>query len=602
MRIKKMKMLLSMLLVANLLLQVVFPVQILAETGEEASDHPYETEDDVFEEEETETPTLEEVTLYVATTGSDSTGNGTLEQPYATTAYALTVLDKLNAKSRKLVLLDDTTYTSATHTNMVEIVGNTPTVKLTIPRTASQGPIAVGGPTIFRDLTTGQYFYPASNGHNVSYENIQGGGSSSSTSLAKVYVGTIDANGGQDGNVTLTSFGTSGASMLRICGVAAATSDVNLTLNSGKFLQVMIEGAQTFQGDVNVTINGGTYSSKIGYLFSDATVFHKHFQLIMNDGSGYTNVDDSLRGVVSNGRSWFMYDDVNETSSSVSDDSKQYAGCRMEVTDTAGTFHIVNESTLDTVYAVATNLDHPLDVYYSDASTSEKKGTLSVPAGEWMVSYITELPDWYCTGAQIIFNRDVADFDFAAVEVTEFEDKVIVGWNNGQELATGNTFAAGTCLDAIYAQHTKSINFRVEGTEIRLDDEALRFKIGMNVGLLEELDSLDESKAEYGVIAKKAENHDKSPAIIPAENLYSQYSDHITYTLCLTDIAKNAEAYAEEYIVQGFIKFKDRHGVERIIYTDTKQTSVMTTASEMLADDTVSDSIKATLNKLYMGG
>lgn len=599
---KTIKKLLSTLLVLNLILHAIFPTQIYAEAGNTSLDNPYETEDDVFEETEPETPTYDEVTLYVESTGNDATGDGTSDNPYATIAHALTVLDNLNAKSRKLVMLDDTTYTPAPHTNMIEIEGNTPDVKLTIPWAASNVPTAVGGPTTFRNLTTGNYFCPVSNGHDVIYENIQGGGASSSSSLAKVYVGTINATGGQQGNVTFTDFGTTGASMLRICGASAATSDLHLTLNSGKFLQVMIEGTHTFQGDVNITINGGTYSSKIGYLFSSATVFNKNFQLIMNDGTGYTNVDDSLRGVVSNGRSWFMYDNVNEASNSASSAEKQYAGCRMEVTDTAGTFHIVNGSDLETVYAVATNLDNPFDVYYSDAATDVKNGTLTVPAGEWMVTYLEEKPDWYYTGSQIIFNHTVTDFDFASVPVTEFEDKVIVGWMNGQELATGGTFEAGTCLNAVYASNAKSANFYVENTEIRLDDGALRFKINMNMDFYEELDSYDASDAEYGMVAMKAGDTEKSPTFIKPQKLYSQYSDHITYTLCLTDVEESEEAYAVEYIVKGYIKFVDRHGAERVIYTDLEQSSVMTTVENMLEDDTVSDSIKASLTTRYKGG
>ena len=547
----------------------------------------------------------ESVIAYVSSAGNDS-NTGDEENPFLTISHAISTLDAMNAKNRKIVMLTDMVYTDANHVNEIEITGKTDSVKLKI-----NSKTALGGPIVFKNFTTGTTFSPVSNGHKVSYENIKGGG----TSIDKVYVGTINNNGGQKDEVEFTSFGTSGASMLRICGVEAATSDVNLILNSGKFHQVMFEGTNTFNGDVNITVNGGTFGSAIGYNFTSATTFNKNFQLVINDGTGNINVNENLREIISNGRSWFMYDDVDESTASIRSDRKQYAGCSMEVTDTVGTFNIVNGSKLETVYAVATNLENPTLVYYSSVSTADKAGTLTVPAGEWVVTYEIEKPDWYCTGSQIVFNNTVNNFDFADITTIEYEDKIIVGWMNGQELANNGTFEAGTRLNAVYATNTKKANFYVSNTEIRLDDGALRFKINMNLGLYDELNGYADDDAEYGIIAIKAENVDyadcadiviegtyngKTPAIIQAQNVYSMYDDEMTYTLCLTDIGETADDFYTDYMIKGYIKFTDKNGIEKVVYTEFEQSSVKATVEKMLSDNTVSESIKDTLDKKYM--
>lgn len=563
--------------------------------------------------------TLNEVTVYVSATGNDDTGDGTQVSPYATIAKAEEVLEANKAADiGKIIISGSVVFGSAKHTKMITVTGDGgEDTKLRLETF-----VRLNGPTTIEHLTMykmadAEHFITGGDKLVIGKE-VKVTRKSDLDSIIRIAVGdyytTKDSVGSSPG---LEVNSISGAAVIVESGCVQPTqkpyyvSGANIVINDGNLNQINLAPADgiVYTDDVNVTINGGTLAN--GVWSSKTATFKGAFQFLVNDGSGNLNVRQDLKDkVVAEGGVWYMYDDVNEGLGYIPDESKLYAGCKLATTEIAGSFDVVNESGLETVYAVATNLENPSIVYYSSAATKDDNGALSVPTGEWVVTYVTEMPDWYCTGSQVVFNKTVDNFDLAAIAIVEYEDQIIIGWKNGDELAVNGVFEAGTRLNAVYAACTKKTNFSVADTEIRLDDGALRFKINMGMNFYNEL-----NVSEYGVIAIKSANvaykdcgdikignsyNGREPEVIKAQNIYSIVDNKMTYTLCLKDIADTAEAYYTDYMVRGYVKFIDQNGNNRVVYTDFEQSSVKAAVEKMLSDDAVSESIKNTLNEKYM--
>lgn len=562
---------------------------------------------------------LREVTVYVSASGNDTTGDGTQGNPYATISNAETVLEaNTKADIGKIIIHGEIKLDVAKHSKMITIEGDGETgTKLVIDTYAR-----LYGPTTFNNITIDKKAYNGQHlvtgwdklvlGENVKFAR----NTDNSNNMMNIHVGDYYAKKDTVGNrPELEVNSASGAATIVTVGGSSNSNisvpGANIVVNSGTLNQINLatEAGIVYTNDVNITVNGGKLEN--GVLSNKTATFEGAFQYVINDGTGNTKVKKEVQDkITAKGGAWYMYDDVNEALTYIPDESKQYAGCKLATTGTAGTFDVVNGSGLATVYAVVTNLANPTLVYYSTAATADENGTLTVPEGEWVVTYVTERPEWYCTGSQVVFNERVENFDLGSITTIEYEDKIIVGWKNGEVLAENGTFESGTCLDAVYATSTKKANFNVAGTEMRLDDGALRFKINMGMNLYSELNA-----TEYGIIAIKAANvaykycgdikigenyNGKTPAVIKAQNIYSFNDNIITYTLCLKDIADTAEAYNTDYMIRGYVKFTDQNDNVRVLYTDFEQSSVKATVEKMLSDDTVSESIKNSLNEKYM--
>ena len=562
---------------------------------------------------------LREVTVYVSASGNDTTADGTKGNPYATIKNAETVLEaNTKADIGKIIIHGEIKLDVAKHSKMITIEGDGETgTKLVIDTCAR-----LYGPTTFNNITIDKKAYNGQHlvtgwdklvlGENVKFAR----NTDNSDNMMNLHVGDYYAKKDTVGNrPELEVNSASGAATIVTVGGSSNSNisvpGANIVVNSGTLNQINLatQAGIVYTNDVNITVNGGKLEN--GVLSNKTATFEGAFQYVINDGTGNTKVKKEVQDKIkAKGGAWYMYDDVNEALTYIPDESKPYAGCKLATTGTAGTFDVVNGSGLATVYAVATNLANPTLVYYSTAATADENGTLTVPEGEWVVTYVTERPEWYCTGSQVVFNERVENFDLGSITTIEYEDKIIVGWKNGEVLAENGTFESGTRLDAVYATSTKKANFNVAGTEMRLDDGALRFKINMGMNLYSELNA-----TEYGIIAIKAANvaykycgdikigenyNGKTPAVIKAQNIYSFNDNIITYTLCLKDIADTAEAYNTDYMIRGYVKFTDQNDNVRVLYTDFEQSSVKATVEKMLSDDTVSESIKNSLNEKYM--
>lgn len=565
---------------------------------------------------------LNEAIIYVSAEGSDDTGDGTEGNPYATISKAEQVInDKIVADIGKIIVMDEVVFeNTVAHTKMITITGATDA------RLILNQFVRIYGPTTFENITL--HRSQVNNAENLEYfvterdnlvfgEGVKVTRDSALSSIMRILVGDYYAQKHTDGEKPRFEVNSiSGAAVLVHLGFISSPEKeysipgADIILNGGTLNQINVapQTGITYSDDVNITVNDGTLEN--GVLSTKTATFNGAFQYVINDGTGNTKVkSDVQEKIVAAKGSWYMYDDVDEETK-VTDESLQYKGCKLETTATAGTFDVVNGSTLESVYAVATYLKNPSIIYYSSVATQDAKGTLTVPEGEWVVTYTKKKPDWYCTGSEVVFNKTVDNFKLQSITSLEFEDQIIIGWKNGETLAADGKFGAGTRLKAIYASNMKKENFNINDIELRLDDGALRFEVDMNMNLYDELDA-----EEYGIIAIKAADvpykdggdieiggnyNGKEPVVIKANNIYSYSNNIMAYTLCLTDIEDTAEAYNTDYMIRGYVKFTDQNHNVRVIYTDFEQSSVKATVEKMLADGNVDQETKNTLESKYV--
>ena len=304
---------------------------------------------------------LDNVVVYVSSSGSDDTGNGTSESPYATIAKAEQVIQSASTRAGEIVMLTDMTFTSAAHTMMITIRGATGAENLT---KTSGDPVSVNGPTTFKDFNVNDTFKNATNGNEVVYDNISVNGTK-----GMFYFGNIDASVTTPNNITLNGLGssTNNGVNIRVGPVTrkgVVNSDINITVNSGYFYQFWVHEG-TYNGNVSYTINGGTIYGEDPFI--DPYEISKHvyngaYQVILNNGISPSRISPTVENTVTAaGGKWLMY----------GDDS----GGMLSITDTPGTFAISGTSS-----AIARNLS-------TDAVYSSANGLLTVPAGKYSVSF-----------------------------------------------------------------------------------------------------------------------------------------------------------------------------------------------------------------------
>ncbi len=303
---------------------------------------------------------LETITLYVSSSGNDDTGNGTSGSPYATIAKAEQMIEAASVGAGEIVMLTDMTFTSATHTKMITIKGNTGGENLT--RTGSV--ISVGGPTTFKDFCINDTINHVTDGNEVIYRNI-----TFDNSRGIFYLGNSDSSITTPNNITIDGLGKDNwkGANLRIgprTRGGVMNSDLNIVVIDGYFNQFWVHEG-TYNGNVSYTINGGTVYG--GDPFIDPYAINNHvyngaYQVILNNGISSSAISPTVKAnVTAAGGKWLMYCDNS--------------GGTLSTTATPGTFNVNGSPS-----AIATNLS-------TDAVYSSVDGVLVVPAGEYSVSF-----------------------------------------------------------------------------------------------------------------------------------------------------------------------------------------------------------------------
>ena len=440
----RMKKWLSTFLVAVLLLNIVFSVDVSAETSTD--------------------PVV--VTKYVSASGSDETGDGTAESPYATLQKAEEVLEADGtADEGKIIISGSITFTAATHTKMMTITGDGNSgTELSLA--ADSYPVRIYGPTTMEYITLKTPDTYVNNGLLKTYtdELILGKGVVVSGSTHAYFrVGNLDWEAGNaDGTgdtpaLTIDEISHSGSAkniQLRIgTGGGAWMNGANITINGGKVEDINFHRATQFSKNVNLVINGGTIGTirkQTADSFTGTYKFHKALQIIFNNGSR-DNVTDfdkaSIDGIEDVGGKWYMYGGT---------------GGSLSTTETAGTFKVNG-----------TNYAKIVSMSDSTIYCGEPGQTVTVPAGEYTVTYSADRPSGtlnevtkYVSATGDDTNGDgTQENPYKTVEKAEEVLQADSTADMGRIILSGSvSFAA--------AAHTKMITITgdgAEGTQLSLD-------------------------------------------------------------------------------------------------------------------------------------
>ena len=200
------------------------------------------------------------------------------------------------------------------------------------------------------------------------------------------------------------------------------------------------------------------------------------------------------------------------------------------------------------------------------------------------------------TGTQIIINSDCT-IDLSKQKHKEQDGKLFVGWADSSTGAgvNGDTFMAGTILEARYIDYNKASDFVFVGTQIKKvetgESQELKFRTSINGTILSQLND-----AVYGVVYLQTELLQGAELELDGQYTYegTDYfakSAQITkpvvlgegvteYCAVIEDI--NSDNYKEQYAAKGYVIYKDINGFEQILYSDAMETSVCSTARKAL--------------------
>lgn len=373
-------------------------------------------------------------TFYVSSSGSNANNGLTSATPFATIAQAETALEASSALSGQIIMLTDMTFTSAAHTKMMTIKGATGAENLT--NTGSV--VSVNGPTTFKDFNINNTFNHVTNGNEVVYDNI-----TFDTSRGNFYLGNLDGSVTAPNNITINGLGQSAwhGPNFRIGPQTRAgvmNGDLNITVNSGYFNQFWVHEG-TYNGNVSYTINGGTVYG--GDPFIDPYAINNHvyngaYQVILNNGITSDEISPTVKNnVTATGGKWLMYCDNS--------------GGMLSISSTPGTFNITGSSS-----AIATNTS--TGVRYSSSN-----GTLTVPAGEYNVSFgyaVNNTSTFYVSENGNDSNTGLSPATaFATINQAE-------GWFNYSTAATKTIIVSGEVAFDGGVAHEDMITIRGDGT------------------------------------------------------------------------------------------------------------------------------------------
>lgn len=226
------------------------------------------------------------------------------------------------------------------------------------------------GPTTIRNVViTDGGNYIISNGHKLIVDIAEPasqrqtyciGNSDETEELTNEYV-TIDNMMGEYWKSSTYAFGTYGAE---------ATGNVNFVHNNGHLFAVSFKKDSIIKGTVNLTFNGfGTRGDADGQpkiSVSSGVKFQQAVQVIFNNNLSKKFVKNDLQTATAKRGIWIMYSDE---------------GGKLETTDTYGVFKATSEKTC---YAVNKKTFEIFEAV---------NGILTVPAGEYDVSYRDYAPD-----------------------------------------------------------------------------------------------------------------------------------------------------------------------------------------------------------------
>ena len=287
----------------------------------------------------------------------------------------------------------------------------------------------------------------------------------------------------------------------------------------------------------------------------------------------------------------------------------------IDVTETAGVFSVAEGKTV-------------LAIHQNGTIVKSEDGILDLSAlqGDYDVysSDYTTGSESYITFDKAVYIKEATTIDLATLTPALTEGKAFLGWKftNGTLPAMGEgtvtaELAAGTVLVADYADVDVNYggDFFIEGIQMRASTankaQAVRFIVEMKKASADIVGGLSQV-IEYGSLILPLEynwgkdlRYDTAifnigfegdiklgkPRAVPAVNIYAESDDAIQFTVAMTGIT--ADKFLRNYCVQGYIRYLDANGVERVLYSGYGQSSLYRTALFADADASASAEVKA---------
>lgn len=328
----------------------------------------------------TDTPINEKVYYVDAVNGSDESGNGTLETPFATIKKAEEQFadDKNNVNISEVISVIGTAdfeggissdraitlrgYDSDASLNLV-----TKWYNQIYSVTALNRPFIIDNITLPNGSDSVSI---ATNGNEFIVKQAETRGD------IRVYGGIVNATAQtrKDQNIVINNFkGTSWGGMNLYCGpfgnkTNKAMGGITITVNESRFKSIRLLSG-IYYGDVNINWNKGSFTNDGPYdtrIDSENVQLKGAFQFVSNNNNGTKPVygnepgENDFSSIKADGGVWYMY-------------SADKNGNRIETTNTPGTFKIIGG------YAVlATD---------SEGKTYRGRNTITVPAGTYDITY-----------------------------------------------------------------------------------------------------------------------------------------------------------------------------------------------------------------------
>jgi len=390
---------------------------------------------------------------------------------------------------------------------------------------------------------------------------------------------------------------------------ATFAEDVALYVNRASELNIRIGSGtagkkNTFAKNLNLLINSVATVDFNANSIADTEVLGA-VQIIRNASATVTGFD-ALQALNPAGGYWNLKTDNG--------DKEQY----LDVTATAGIFSVT-----EGLSVIAINSENGTVTVAGNGvlDLSSVPGTYNVYCIDYDAS-----EEAYINFGKAIFVKEDTVIDLAKVEPHITEGYAFLGWKQVDGTLPAMSggmrtekLSAGTVLVADYATYSiandgdffmTDIEMRATSGEVTY---ALRFIVELKDSIFELVGGKDKV-VEYGSLVLPLDysggkdiryntpiyNYNNSkligtPTTVPAKNIFKQLDGAVQYTAAVMNI--DEVKYDRFYSVQGYVRYMDENGVERVLYSQYGQSSLYKEALELAANSSAGD---ATLSEANM--
>ena len=401
----------------------------------------------------------------------------------------------------------------------------------------------------------------------------------------------------KSGNIYLPSFSRSNDTVYN--------SDLNLIIDNAKIGKDSAFGinlaAGGYQQSIVTTVNGNLNvnvknASKIDFLHGgnpESYFKASAIQMILNGSVEYNTTDITSLSVVPDSTPVYLIINKSKDSELIS------------FTEKEGVFAVKKGVTV---------------VAYSKEKGEKivsKDGKLTLKAGYYVVAEdgkikenevsFPEEKEKFTNDGETITVKNSCKIDLTQVKHTEKEDKVFIGWKNSKTNKAVKTVAEYKKGDKLIAEYIdfKENDFFIEETKVSEEVEnGLLFIFSENKEFTKKLPKILEHGSIYlptdtamgaelylesptvrGWDWNKETKSDyiptikgESPITVLAKKKLDETDKRLKYALCIEELSETDSN--EFFCARGYIKYNDLNGIERVVYTDYKQSSLYKASCE----------------------